>query len=177
MEIKDNIMTQKKYHERKGAKILYIVIHDTANTCAGQNQLANLKWFNLSDVESSQHFIVDDHQILRILDEVKYQAWHVGDGSKLTGNFTQSIPIKITNTNSIGIEICINNDGNYDQQVLNAAELQAYLQKKYNVPLERIVRHYDQSGKICPGSMYNKATKTWPRWAEFKQTVQMFLNQ
>ncbi len=159
MEIKDKFITQKKYHQRRPNQISYIVIHDTGNTGVGQDQLANFKWFNDSPVESSQQFIVDDHQILRIMDEQTCQAWHVGDGKGKYG---------ITNTNSIGIEICINRDGNYEKQVASAAELQVYLQKKYNVPIERIVRHYDQSRKNCPASM---SKNNWQRWEQFKQQV------
>ena len=159
MVIEDKFITQKKYHARRKDQIKYIVIHDTGNTGKGQDQEANFKWFNESTVESSQQFIVDDHKILRIMDEQTCQAWHVGDGKGKYG---------ITNTNSIGIEICVNKDGDYEKQVQSAAELQVYLQKKYNVPINNIVRHYDQSRKLCPASMSKNG---WQRWTQFREKV------
>ena len=57
--------------------------------------------------------------------------------------------------------------------------------KKYNIPAERVVRHYDISGKLCPGVLgWNneityttdgKTTKTYSnsiKWDEFKKEIQ-----
>jgi N-acetylmuramoyl-L-alanine amidase CwlA len=40
----------------------------------------------------------------------------------------------------------------YTQGVLdNMARLCRYLMNKYNIPKENVLRHYDVSGKSCPG--------------------------
>ena len=56
--------------------------------------------------------------------------------------------------------------------------------KKYNIPIERVVRHYDISGKLCPGiigwndgTIYNtdgtKVNKknNSDKWKEFKERL------
>src|SRR5690606_36630652 len=79
----------------------------------------------------------------------------------------------ITNKNSIGIEICVNSDGNYAKAFQNAVELVAYLMKELNIPIERVVRHYDASRKSCPASM---SANNWSKWQEFKAAVNKQLN-
>ena len=37
--------------------------------------------------------------------------------------------------------------------------------KKYNIPVERVVRHYDASRKNCPSSF---SANNWDRWNKFK---------
>lgn len=57
---------------------------------------------------------MDDKQILQVNDYNTYYTWHCGDGKGKNG---------ITNATSIGIEICINADGNYDVAFQNAVAL------------------------------------------------------
>ena len=53
--------------------------------------------------------------------------------------------------------------------VQSAAELTRYLMKKYNVPADHVIRHYDVTGKICPNPyVYNTGTYTWD---SFKQAI------
>ena len=88
---------------RAGEKIKYIVIHDTGNSSAGANAIAHFNYFNGGDRSSSADFFVDDTQVLCVNDYYKFYTWHCGDGKGKYG---------ISNHNSIGIEICINSDGN-----------------------------------------------------------------
>ena len=90
---------------RNGTKIKYIVIHDTGNTSPGANANSHYNYFNGGNRYSSADFFVDDKQALCVNDYYKYYTWHCGDGYGKYG---------ITNENSIGIEICINSDGNPD---------------------------------------------------------------
>ena len=136
--------------------IKYIVIHDTANTKKGADADAHFKYFNGGNRNSSADFFVDDKKILQVNDYQKYYTWQVGDGKGKYG---------ITNQNSIGIEICINADGNYDAAFKNTVELTKYLMKELNIPAERVVRHYDASRKNCPASM---SGNSWEKWHEFK---------
>ena len=140
-------------------KPVYIVIHDTGNTGKGANANAHFNYFNSGNRNSSADFFVDDTQVLQVNDYTKYYTWHCGDGKGKYG---------ITNSNSIGIEICINSDSNYNTAFQNAVELTKYLMKELNIPLERVVRHYDASRKNCPASM-NK--NNWALWGTFKKEI------
>ena len=37
-----------------------------------------------------------------------------------------------------------------DKTIENAIELGKMLMKKYNIPIDRVIRHYDVNGKACP---------------------------
>jgi N-acetylmuramoyl-L-alanine amidase CwlA len=38
-----------------------------------------------------------------------------------------------------------------DASLNNAVKLAKIIMNKYNIPLDRVVRHYDITGKLCPG--------------------------
>lgn len=139
--------------------IKYIVVHDTANKSKGADADAHFKYFNGGNRNSSADFFVDDKKILQVNDYTKYCTWQVGDGKGKYG---------ITNQNSVGVEICINSDGNYEKAVENAIELVKHLMKELNIPEERVVRHYDASRKNCPASMVDNG---WAKWKEFKEKI------
>lgn len=145
---------------RAGEKIKYIVIHDTGNSSAGANAIAHFNYFNGSERSSSADFFIDDTQILCVNDYHKFYTWHCGDGKGKYG---------ITNRNSIGIEICINSDGNRQKAIDKTLVLVRELMKELNIPIDRVVRHYDVSRKNCPGSMINN---NWAEWYEFKKRIQ-----
>lgn len=144
---------------RRTDKIKNIVIHDTGNTGKGANAESHYRYFNGGDRESSADFFVDDIQALQANDYTKYYTWHCGDGHGRYG---------ITNNNSIGIEICINSDGDYNKAVDNTVELVQYLMKELNIDINHVVRHYDASRKNCPQSM---SGNNWARWTKFKQKL------
>lgn len=140
--------------------IKYIVIHDTGNKSKGANADAHFNYFNGGNRNSSADFFVDDTKILQVNDYTKYYTWQVGDGKGKYG---------VTNANSIGVEICVNADGDYEKAFTNAVELTKYLMKELNIPIERVVRHYDASRKNCPASMNING---WYKWSVFKQSLQ-----
>ena len=137
----------------------YIVIHDTGNTGKGSNADAHFTYFNGGDRQASYDFVVDDKQILQVNDYTKYYSWHCGDGKGAYG---------ITNGNSVGIEICINSDGDYNAAWNKTVELTRWLMAELGVPAERVVRHYDASRKNCPASMSGSG---WAKWNEFKAAI------
>lgn len=156
------IITKKliKYNFTPDAnKPFYIVVHDTGNPDAGANALMHYNYFNNGNRQASAHFFVDDTRILQLI-EVKDSAWHVGDGRNVHG---------INNNNSIGVEICLNRNGDYEKAVSDAADLVAYLMQQYKIPIEKVVRHYAASRKNCPQSMNNNGD--WSAWETFKNTV------
>lgn len=160
MEINEKLV-KYNFSSRKGTSIKYIVIHDTGNTSKGADANAHFSFFNSTDRQSSAHYFVDDTQVLKIIKDSD-KAWHCGDGNGKYG---------ITNENSLGIEICINMNGNFNIAFDKAAELTSFLMKKYNITLENVVRHYDASRKICPNSM---SKNNWMLWDDFLTKVNRY---
>lgn len=156
-EIKINEKLVKyNFSSRNGEKIKYISIHDTGNKRRGADANAHFNFFNGGDRQSSAHYFVDDKQILRIIKD-EHKSWHCGDGK---GKY------EIRNENSIGIEMCINSDGDFNKTYSNTLKLTKYLMKKYNIPLENVVRHYDASRKLCPNVFKEN---NWEKWNKFKE--------
>lgn len=138
---------------RTGIKrsIQWIVIHETGNKSNGANAKAHASYlFNVSKAKTpsvSWHYTVDDHEIYQHIpdDEV---AWHAGDGTKANGG----------NMCGIGIELCVNADGDFSKTMQNASELVANLCKKYGFKnVGGIVRqHWEFVGKNCPQTIREK---------------------
>lgn len=144
---------------QRNTGIKYIVIHTTGNPRKGADAEAHFQYWNSGKVGQSADFVVDDKEALQINDYTRFYTWHCGDGKGKYG---------ITNANSIGIEICINSDGDYSKAVENAIRLTRGLMKTLNIPSERVVRHYDASRKTCPAEM---AANDWADWKEFKSRL------
>lgn len=144
---------------QRNSAIRYIVIHDTGNKSKGANAISHFNYFNGGNRSSSADFFVDDKEVLQINDYNKYYTWQCGDGKGKYG---------ITNANSLGIEICVNSDGDYTKAFKNAVELTKMLMKELNIPQERVVRHYDASRKNCPASM---SDNNWALWKDFKKQI------
>lgn len=98
---------------------------------------------------------MDDHQIYQHLPDNE-EAWHSGD--------------REGNHSSIGIELCVNADGNFDQTMENAAKLTAFLLKEYDLTIDDVKQHYDFNGKDCPLIIRQEG-----RWDEFLGMVQQNL--
>ena len=143
----------------RNQQIKWIVIHDTGNKGRGADALAHYNYFNSGNRGSSADFFVDDKSVICVNDYMKYYTWHCGDGKGKFG---------ITNQNSIGIEICINSDGDYDKAVANTVKLTKDLMVELNIPIERVIRHYDASRKNCPASM---SSNKWALWHSFKKDL------
>ena len=152
---------QIKYNRsnRGGTPIKYIVVHDTGNPSRGANATAHYNYFNGGDRSSSADFFVDDTQVLCVNDYYKYYTWHCGDGHGKYG---------ITNRNSVGIEFCINVDSDRDKTLARTALLVRELMQELNIPIDRVVRHYDASRKNCPQSMSGNG---WAQWYKFKEKL------
>lgn len=161
----------------------YIVIHYTAgSTSRAGTAKNNAVMFSDPAHYASADFIVDDETIVQYNPDVKNRfCWHCGDNKNpysMGGKFYG----KCTNANSIGIEICSTNP-NWtasdqanskkwsftEKAVLNAVELTNHLMQTYNIPADRVIRHYDVSGKLCPGIIgWNEDSKDVSQWKAFK---------
>jgi len=122
----------------------YLVIHETANKNIGANAYAHYRyWSTNQDAKASTHFVVDTNEIYQML-ELNQMAWHVGDNKGYSN---------ITNNNSIGIEICVNQDGNYQKARENAIKLAIQIMNELNMSIDQLKTHHDASGKNCPTIM------------------------
>lgn len=166
VEIKIKTANRSNYGgKRSAAGIKYIVIHYTAND--GDTAKGNGNYFANNIVRASAHYFVDDDIITRSVPD-DYIAWAVG-GSKYKYTKGGKFYGKCTNANSISIEFCdTKKNGVYDfteATMKNAADLVKLLMKKYNVPVERVIRHYDVTGKVCPKPFVDDE-KAWETFKE-----------
>lgn len=147
---------------RTGA-ILYIVEHYTANN--GDTAKNNADYFaGTGNLSASAHYFVDENGVWQSVKDTD-TAYHCGT----TGTYKHP---KCRNANSIGIEMCSRKDANgryyiEDATIKNAANLTKELMKKYNIPKENVIRHYDVTGKICPAPMVTNESL----WKEFKNML------
>lgn len=142
--------------------IRYIAIHYTAGSTSKAGSAYATRNVFVSRPASAD-FVVDDYEVVQVNPDIKNNfCWAVGDKKNpWTGGGT--LYGTATNRNTISIEICSNlrqgtssqapnHDGwSFSEKSLdNTIRLVRYLMKKYNIPKDRVVRHYDISGKICP---------------------------
>ncbi|MFQ9799234.1 MAG: N-acetylmuramoyl-L-alanine amidase family protein [Clostridia bacterium] len=138
---------------RPGTKrtVQYVVIHETGNTDPGTGASNHARLLASGENGStSWHYTVDDHEIYQHLPDNEV-GWHCGDGREGPGNQT-----------GIGIELCVNPEGDFDSTFDNAARLTAYLLEAYELTLQDVRQHYDFSGKDCPEQIREQN-----RWEEF----------
>ena len=137
---------------RSRSAVRYIVVHYVgAGSSATGNALANCKYFAGGNRNASAHYFIDDGSIYECIDPASYGAWHVGDGHGAYG---------ITNTNSIGIEVCNNGGAFTSAEIDRLTWLVQKLMGEYGVPASRVVRHYDASRKQCP-AYYASNSSAW----------------
>ena len=119
----------------------YITIHETGNFARGADAAAHAAYLRGSSAQEalvSWHYTVDDHSIYQHLPDGE-RAYHAGDGGSGSGNAT-----------SIGIEICVDSGGNFEQAKSNAASLVRLLMAKHGIQLGHVVQHNHWNGKDCP---------------------------
>ncbi|MCH1964447.1 N-acetylmuramoyl-L-alanine amidase [Clostridium perfringens] len=108
----------------------YIVIHDTGNY--DDTDEGNANYFCTGHRRASAHYFVDEDSITQVVREHD-SAFHCGDGYGKYG---------ITNSNSIGIEMCKTKGDISEQTIENTLWLVKDIQKKYGIPNDKVVRHY-----------------------------------
>lgn len=152
--LKKHLANKKNYGGKRllGA-IKYIVIHYTTND--GDTDENNGKYFANSVVNASAHYFVDDDSVTQSVPD-DYVAWAVGgkkynDCAKTGGG---KYYLQATNTNTLNIEICddVRNGIVYPSQatIENVIAFTKAKMKEYNIPKERVIRHFDVTGKYCP---------------------------
>lgn len=165
MEINKLLSSSKNYTSatRSVSNIKYIAVHYTGNST--DTAKANCNYFKENYVGASAHYFVDETSIWQSVPD-DHTAWSVGKNYGSNNMFGT-----VTNSNSISIELCSNNRVITSKTQQNAAWLIKELMKKYNIPVSRVVRHYDVCSKLCPGwdGWYGKNA---PRWDAFKELLE-----
>lgn len=155
---------------RQAGDIKYLVFHYTAND--GDHDTANASYFQNNVVYASAHYFVDDDSITQSVPDL-YTAYAVGGDRwadcKATGGGTLYGVVK--NANSISIEMCdTQRDGTLqatEATMARAAALGRALMGKYHIPIERVYRHFDVTGKHCPAYLMDSG-----KWKEFKRRLE-----
>lgn len=151
-------MLIKHNYSKRTDTIKYICIHDTGNPGKNAGVDNHFNYFNGGDRNASADYFVEDKKIGQFIEDHNY-SWAVGDGGGKYG---------ITNNNSVSIELCINPESNRATAINNLVDLTKHLMAKYNIPADRVVRHYDASRKSCPNSM---KANNWAEWLEIKARI------
>ena len=151
---------------RKYSDIKYLVIHDTGNTTKGSDAKSHYRYLQAATRYGSAHYYLDDKQIIQTIGD-SLVAWSIGDKWGYANN-----PNRIKdalNSNSLSVELCINSDIDKAKAYKNLVELTKNLMKKFNISPNRVIRHFDATGKICPGSW---SGNNWAKWWQFKEDIQ-----
>lgn len=147
--------------------IRYLVIHYVGATGGAR---ANAKYYGSTpSIGASAHYFVghasEGAAVYASVPEVD-TARHCG---RTDGRYRHP---ECRNANSIGVELCCHKraDGAwyFDPETLEAgAALARDIMGRYGIPPDRVLRHYDVTGKACPEPFVRDAGA----WAEFKSKL------
>ncbi|CAF1104168.1 unnamed protein product [Rotaria magnacalcarata] len=140
--------------------VKWITIHNTANKASADNEASYLNT-RRDNQYISFHYVVDNIHAIQLLPDNTH-GWHAGDGSG-EGNKA-----------SIGVEIAQSTNDNIsirDASIENGARLAARLLKRFNFGTDRLRKHQDWSGKVCPHDILGRYG-----WANFVSLVQQKMN-
>lgn len=155
------------------AKPFYIVLHYTATDGATAENEERYFGTNPSATNASADFFVDDTEIRQYNTKLDMRySWAVGDGEGSGAAFSK----KCFNSNQISIEMsCTLKNGKWyisNATYKNAVELTKYLMKKYSIPVDRVIRHHDVSGKLCPNAVgWLHSTGSEDTWLKFRKDI------
>ncbi len=154
----------------KKMKPRYITIHSTQNESPGANAEAHAKLLQRAGLGNlSWHFTVDEACIYQSLptDEQGEHADYDGPGNRL----------------SIGIEMCENRGNCLESTMNRTASLTAWLMKKHDIPISRVVPHQhwrrvhpdgtDRGHKNCPHFLMDDG-KPGKKWRAFLNRVKSY---
>ena len=148
MKIRQQLVTKNKQTYGGVNPLLGVVVHETGNTSRGANAAAhaNLQT-NGNSRDASWHITVDEKEAVQSYADTE-QCWHAGD--------------REANKTRLAVEICVNEDGDYDAAFRNAAEVVRMKRIEHGWSRANVEQHFDHSGKDCPSRIRAEG-----RWAEF----------
>ena len=175
---------------RRGV-IEYIAIHYTAgwDSRAGKAK-DNAEFYSITKEEKSADFFVDPGGIVQYnpAPESRY-CWAVGGKTADTSQGGGSWFGIARNANTVSIELCSGNskgkpptaegwpanDPGYfiaTSTIAYGVALARYLMAEWDIPFDHLIRHFDVTGKLCPGVIgWNDASGDVAVWEAFKAAV------
>lgn len=150
------------YHKGRPGGITYLVIHYVG---ASGGAINNAKYYGSTPgIQASAHYFVghacEGAAVYASVPE-EDTAWHVGA--------KKYVHPDCRNANAIGIEMCCHQDSAglwyFDSVTVDrTAALAREIMARRRIPPDRVLRHYDVTGKVCPAPyVHNPAA-----WADFK---------
>ncbi len=157
---RDFVSTKNTYTGQNNPK--YIVIHETDNFAKGAGARRHAEAQAAGHLSTSVQYYAGSDGI--------YQAARHTDGTYSVGReYGGDHSVKdATNRNTINIEICVTEDGDYAKARQNAIELVKHLMAETGIPAGRVIRHFDAKGKYCPRKMMDNPAL----WEKFKAQIQ-----
>lgn len=152
------------YSKGRKRAVKYLVVHYVG---ALGNAAANAKYYGTTKgIKASAHYFVGHGPSPEIWASVAEAdtAWHVGA--------KKYVHPDCRNDNAIGVELCCHQDPwgvwYFDPETVDVAvELCRDIVGRYGIPKDRVLRHYDVTGKICPAPFVHDAGA----WEDFKNRV------
>lgn len=180
MRIKKNPNFGTHNTSRRPGKIEYIAIHYVGATGDAEN---NIEYYNRKTTTnaSADFFVGHKGDAWQYNTDLKGRyCWAVGGKkqSKHGGTFYG----KAKNANCISVEMCVKTKGDKvanspdwyftDATIKSTIDLVKYLMKEFDIPADRVIRHYDVNGKYCPGVVgWNAASGSEKAWDDFKSKI------
>ena len=147
------------YRAGRTAPVRYIVVHYTANK--GDTAKNNADYFARTTTKTSAHYFVDEKEV--------WQSVREKDTAYQCGADTYKHPL-CRNRNSIGVEMCLlDKQGKIRPGTIDTAlSVVRQLMAAYDIPSDRVLRHYDVTGKNCPRPMVEDPQL----WEDFKKELE-----
>ena len=166
--------------------INYLVIHYTEWSSSRKGTAREVaEFFSMHALWVAADFAVDDVEFVAYNPDFKNRYCHtVGDGTVRRGPAGGSLLGIATDQNCINIEMCssnvtgimqLPNDPSYfltEATRSNALMLARYLMNELDIDINHVIRHFDASGKPCPGIIgWNEITGDESEWKRFKEDL------
>ena len=108
--------------------------------------------FKVANRKASAHYFVDDTTVVHSVPRRSccLGCWRKTSTTMAVAGCTESAK----NANTLNVELCDTiKNGTVkatEATINNALNLVKGLMSKYNIPVDRVIRHYDVNGKPCP---------------------------
>ena len=165
LKIQERLADDSNYRKGRVAPVEWHVIHYTANN--GDTDEGNGQYFDEhAHLDASANYFIDEDSALISVRETD-TSWHCGSE---TGRYVHPT---CRNSNSLGYEMCSEKDVNGKYYITeatkkNTIELVADRLKAYGHGVDRVIRHYDVTGKSCPRPWVEDESQ----WLAFKTELQ-----
>lgn len=158
----------------------WIILHFVG---ASGQAMDNAEYFEDVYRGASAGYFVDPKVIVQVVED-DTPSWTIGDGKRTRKGKHNGYVNKggATSTNSINIELCQDTstgkdawDWEFHPDTVDKAEwLVRKKQKEHDIDDAHVIRHFDATGKPCPG---NWQDNNWAKWWEFKDRLEKDIKQ